>query len=94
MQPVHSLKKLLHMWSGEDVGFIKTIYSASKPPIKSVAFRVYSMCDMSIHIHSTNGHITAVLIFVPMEWLRLDFVIFPGVNGFQSSLTPIKAFVF
>ena len=92
MRPVHSLKKLLHMWNGEDVGFIKTKYSASKPPIKLVALRVYSMCDMSIH--STNGHITAVLIFVPMEWLRLDFVIFPGVNGFQSSLTPIKAFVF
>jgi len=47
-----------------------------------------------VSIHSTSGHIAAVLIFVPMEWLRLDFVISPGVNGFQGGLTPVKVFVF
>ena len=47
-----------------------------------------------IHFRLDMRHITAVLIFVPVERQCVDFVVLPGVNSFQCFLAPVEAFVF
>ena len=47
-----------------------------------------------IHFRLDMRHVTAVLVFVPVEWQCVDFVVLPGVDSFQCCIAPVEAFVF
>lgn len=47
----------------------------------------------AIHFRLGMRHVTAVLVFVPVEWQSVDFVVLPAVNGTKGRLSPVIAFV-